>query len=391
MEHPRVIPFSCPEPLAEPAELAELRETEGLARVRTSTGHPAWLATRYDDVRSLCADRRIGKSHPDPARAPRLWNAELFAPERREPEKELDERRRVRAVVMSTFGRQRIEGLRPSATETCEDLLSGLVARGTTADLVAEFAEPFATDLLFDYLGIPLTDREAVRAGIIAVRKPGGSSGMRAQMRSYFHDLMQEKSRNPGADALSEMISRLASPTDITLLSGFFPALAEYDTIANRIGYGLLALLAHPGQLAAVRRDGSLVPSAIEEIMRFAVPGGSWLPRYALVDFTFQGADIRRGDLIVCSAQSANRDSGVFADPDTFDAARTPNPHLGFGHGKFYCPGAPLSRMMLEIVIVAVFRRLPNLRLAVPPTELLVDTGKVTGGLVALPVSWDAN
>ncbi|GAA0659612.1 hypothetical protein GCM10010193_08150 [Kitasatospora atroaurantiaca] len=144
----------------------------------------------------------------------------------------------------------------------------------------------------------------------------------------------------------------------------------------------------HPGQCQALSRDQALAPGAVEEILRFAVPGGSWIPRYALEGVDFEGVHIRAGDLVVFSFQSANRDESVFADPDRFDITRTPNPQIGFGHGKFHCIGASLARLELLTVIENLPARLPRLHLHEPHTTLPTDDSKITGGLRTLLVAW---
>jgi cytochrome P450 len=164
--------------------------------------------------------------------------------------------------------------------------------------------------------------------------------------------------------------------------------LADYETVAARIAYGTLFLIAHPEQRFAFQEDKSLATATVEETIRIAVPGGSWLPRYALANIEYGNVTIRTGDLVVFSVQSANRDESEFSRPHEFDIHRTPNRHVGFGYGKFHCLGAGLARMILKTFYTALFRRLPDLSLNISPDDLEINKDSVTGGLQALPVTW---
>lgn len=219
----------------------------------------------------------------------------------------------------------------------------------------------------------------------------------RRDLDRTISELLDQRRHAPADDLLSELAARADGPDAAqtgTLrpdelphtLSGIL--LAGYETVATRLPYGLLYLLAHPAARTALAADPGLAPAAVEEVMRLAVPGGSWMPRYARTDLEYEGSRIAAGDLVVFSFQSANRDERVFPDAGTLDLGRTPNPHLAFGHGKYFCLGAGLARLELRIAYGTLFRRLPDLRLACAPEEVPVDGASVTGGLRTLPVNW---
>jgi pentalenolactone synthase len=155
-----------------------------------------------------------------------------------------------------------------------------------------------------------------------------------------------------------------------------------------RIDIGALLLAAHPDQAAALRRDPGLVPRAVEEILRVAAPAGAGIPRYANADVEVAGVTIRRGDAVLLTANAANRDPAVFAEPDRFRIDREPRQHLTFGHGPHFCIGAGLARLELQEVFTALPARFPDLRPAVPVRELGLRDDLLTGGLVELPVTW---
>lgn len=340
--------------------MAHYRALPGPARVRTIGGGHAWLITRYEHARTLGADPRIGKWHPDPARASRLWHAELFAPLPWHPAA-VEDHRKARAIAVNILSHRKIQVLRPRAEELCGELLDRIATAGPPADLCTDLARPLASTLLFEHLGIAPTDWAMHSSWSDRIRSHAPAGETRAALNIYL----------TGA---------------IGGATGLF--ITDYETAAARIGYGLLALLVNKDQRARLAYDYSVAPMAVEEVMRFAVPGGSWVGRYALEDIDFQGSKIAASDLVVFAFQAANRDETVFSEPNRFLIERSPNPHLGFGHGTFYCPGAGLSRLMLETVLRTIFDRLPGLQLAVPVGALRTAHDNVTGGLAELPVTW---
>ncbi|MFE6751571.1 cytochrome P450 [Kitasatospora purpeofusca] len=396
-----VLPFACPAALAEPPGLAGIRERGGLARLPTATGDRAWLVTGHADVRALCGDPRIGKSHPDPARAPRLWDAALLGPETNHATAVADHRR-WRTTLTEAFGARRVERLRPRLQASFDALLGALLDTGPPAELCADLARPFALGVICDLIGIPPERRDAFAAWSDRVRRvpdPEGTADAaeRRGLDRTIGELLDQRRLAPADDLLTELAARADGPDPAqsgTLrpdelphaLSGIL--LAGYETVATRLPYGLLYLLAAPATRTALAADPGLAPAAVEEVMRLAVPGGSWMPRYARTDLEYGGSRIAAGDLVVFSFQSANRDERVFPDAGTLDLGRTPNPHLAFGHGKYFCLGAGLARLELRIAYETLFRRLPDLRLACAPEEVPVDGASVTGGLRRLPVNW---
>lgn len=149
-------------------------------------------------------------------------------------------------------------------------------------------------------------------------------------------------------------------------------------------------MVTNPDQRAAVQRDPELISKAVEEVLRYALPGsgGGGLPRYAHADIEIGGVRIKAGEAVLLALGAANRDESAFPDPDRFDVSRETNAHLGFGHGAHYCVGAALARIELRIALGSLLHRFPNLELAVPLDALKVRENRLTGGLVELPVTW---
>jgi cytochrome P450 len=163
--------------------------------------------------------------------------------------------------------------------------------------------------------------------------------------------------------------------------------LAGDETTVNLIGNAVLELLRHPDQLARLRERPALLDSAIEEVIRFNGPVGHTRPVYALTDVEIGGVVVPRGDTVVPVLLAANRDPAVFAEPDAFDLTRSPNRHLGFGHGIHFCLGAALARLQARAAVGALVQRFPRLALAVDPAELEWTPELFLHGVRHLPVS----
>jgi len=270
-------------------------------------------------------------------------------------------------------------------------MLDDVIEQGPPCDIGARLLRPFATRVALRVIGVPPQDEAMIASWSDAVRSDAGRSEIGVELQGYLGELLMHKRRSPSNDALSDLAHncRRRAPSDESLMIRAAELLLlGYETAAARTTYGVLSILAHPRQQAALARDASLVPTAVEEILRFAVPGGSWIPRYALADIEYGAASITAGELVVFAIQAANRDELEFVNPAVFDIARQPNPHVGFGHGKFFCLGATTTLMIMQIVTKTLFARLPTLCLTMPVESLPLDTGKITGGLAALPVSW---
>jgi pentalenolactone synthase len=212
--------------------------------------------------------------------------------------------------------------------------------------------------------------------------------------------LLQRKRQQPAEDILSDLVAAQVSAPEaftddgvVSLAAGLL--FAGHETTVAAIDKGVLLLLAHPAEREALQSDPTLVPRAVEEILRLPTPvpagptapaGG--LPRYASADIEIGGVTIRAGDLVLLGLQEANLDARVFPRAEALDVERKDNRHLTFGHGPHYCLGAPLARIELQAVFGALFRRFPTLRLAAPVEQLRPRSHLLTGGLTELPVIW---
>jgi cytochrome P450 len=210
----------------------------------------------------------------------------------------------------------------------------------------------------------------------------------------YLLALFAQRREAPGEDLVSALVAvedggdtlseeELCSMVVLLIVAG-------HETTVSLIGNATLALLTHPEQRAAVEEDPSLLPRAVEELIRYDGPVERTLNRWAAVDVELGGQTIRRGETVIVVLGAADHDPERFEEPDTLDlAAERDSRQLGFGRGRHFCLGAPLARLEAEIALGTLLRRLPGLRLAVTPDELRWRPVPLFRSLVALPVAWD--
>ncbi len=348
----------------------------------------AWVVTRYADVDRLLRDRRLGrvmegveKRPPDPAHAPfdRIQAGSLL-------EIEPPDHTRIKQVVHGVFTPRHVRALADRiealARRQADALAARIEAEGD-ADLITVFAEPIPVTVIADLLGVPEADRPRLlpwSKAIIGMFEPertpeSEAAAVRAadEFAAYLRWLAAEKRRSPGDDLISRMVA--VHDEDSSVLSedelvanGILFLNAGHEAVVNVLGNGMKALLGHPEQVAAVRADGSLVPGAVEEMMRFDTPL-QFFERFVLEDMAFEADDGTvhdwpAGTKLALYYASANHDPAVFEGPERFDVTRSPNPHIAFGLGLHYCIGAPLARLELSRSVGALLDRFPRLALA---------------------------
>jgi cytochrome P450 len=207
-------------------------------------------------------------------------------------------------------------------------------------------------------------------------------------MFDYAHGLAERKRAQPGTDVLSLLLVRGDGQeplTDAEFENFFFLlAVAGNETLRNAIPGGMLALLEHPDQLQDLRADPTLIPTAVEEMLRFVSPVIQFR-RTAAADTVLGGQQILAGDKVVVSYASANRDPAVFAQPDVFDIRRTPNKHLTFGIGPHFCLGTGLARLQMSALFAEILDRMHDLRLA---GEVVRLQSNFQSGIVHLPLAF---
>ncbi|MEU5537378.1 cytochrome P450 [Streptomyces sp. NPDC020362] len=380
---------------------ARLRKERPVVKVRTSGGVDAWLVTRYQDVRELSADPRLSRARACGEGAPRVGGTMHTTPEMI-ISLDAPEHSRLRKLVAGAFTMRRVEHMRANVQKVCDELLDAVQAGGGTADLVQELAVPLPLTVIGELLGVPPADLRAferwARAFATVDERAGGEASLNAlgKLSEYIVGLIAEKRAHPADDMLSELIAardnddRLSEQELVTF--GFTLIGAGFDTTANQLANSVLALLTDGrDQWQWLAEDTSRIPTAVEELLRHVnlfATDTSGFPRIAADDIEVGGVTIRKGDAVLLALASANRDEAVFADPDRLDLGREHNPHLSFGHGLHYCLGKHLGRMELVIAVEGLVRRFPDLRVAVPESELPWHVGEINHTLTSLPVAW---
>ena len=385
-------------PFDPPAELARLRAEKPISRVRQWDGSSPWLVTRYEDVRSLLADRRVSSDssrpgYPDQSASirARRQNSTSFIT------MDDPDHARYRKMVISDFTVRRTESLRPLITRIVDELLDAMERGPRPTDLVEAFALPLPSMVICQMLGVPYEDhnffQERSRALVNLSLDPQVSVRANEELREYLTGLMAAKEADPTDDILGRLAQRYVLTGELSRGDAVSMALlllvAGHETTANMIGFGTLTLLQHPEQAAEVRDgDRAVVNSAVEELLRLLTVVHTGRRRVALEDIEIGGVTIRAGEGIIAAGESANRDAAVFDAPDELDIHRDRNHHLAFGFGVHQCLGQPLARLELQIAYPALLRRFPDLHVAVPIEEISNPDKMVVYGVQALPVSW---
>ncbi len=271
-----------------------------------------------------------------------------------------------------------------------------MIAQGPPADLTQAVTGPMPERLVGTLLGVPADDfgrLQAWRAVILSTdRSRQEGDGVKAEIAAYFRELAAHRARFPGDDLFSDLVAAhtegsLSRPELISL--SVMVVLNALDQVLGQATTMVYALLTHPRELDRLRADPALLPRAVEELLRFLPQrNGVGMPRIATEDVPVGGVVIRAGEAVYVSYLAANRDPRVYTDPDGLDLARSGAPHLAFGHGAHYCLGAAVARMQCEVVLAALLRELPGLRLAVAPGEVRWRRGSVNRGPEALPLAW---
>ncbi|EGL19252.1 MULTISPECIES: cytochrome P450 [unclassified Paenibacillus] len=364
----------------------------------------AWIAFRHDDVSAMLKDPRLVKDMRKyvPQNEPEAAGASTYVGKLLEWLRNMPnmlsvdppDHTRLRRLASKAFTPQMIEGLRPRIQQIADELLDAVQERGRM-DLVADFAYPLPIIVISEILGIPAADRSLFRGWTqkllqAAVDSSQGSAVEEAleEFIGYIRTLLDEKRRNPGTDVTSGLVQAYEQGDKLSeneLLSTIWLLIiAGHETTVNLIGNGTLALLRHPGQMRLLRETPSLLPGAVEEMLRMEGPIVI-ASRFAGEDIAMHGKVIRQGEMVLLSLAAANVDPQKFSDADTLDITREENEHLAFGKGIHLCLGAPLARLEGQIAFGTLLRRLPDLRLAVEPERLVYNHGKLRS-LTSLPV-----
>ena len=372
--------------------------------ITLADGHRAFLVVGYEAARAALNHADLSKDmHAALARDGAVVAEGLPGPAFARHMLSVDppDHARLRGLATPAFTRARLAALESRIEQTIERLLDDLAAQDGPVDLIAGFAAPLPFTVIGELLGIPQQDQQllADQFAILLAPYPGDAPPAETVAASdgivaYLNDLVDRRWPAPTEDLVGDLVrvARDGALTKQELLSTLFQlVVAGHHTTTSLIGNGVAALVQHPAQRDALVADLSLVPRAVEEIMRWDAPVPHSTFRYAVRDVSLGDVTIPAGVQVIVSLAAAGRDPERNADAERFDITRTDTAHLAFGHGIHHCLGARLARLEAQLAFTALLDRFPRLRLAVDPAELRWDHGDglVLRGLTELPVHLD--
>ena len=340
------------------------------------------LFSRHADILRLLRDARLGRafeSDPPPATA-RPATVQLPHYRRYVADNLLEHEghthSRLRAILFDALNPKRIAALRPEIEAVARSLVAQ-ARQQPEFDFLAAIAVPLTVTTIAELIGWPEAGRHRLRpwsADIVRLYERDSTAADEHAAETAAREfgeavgtIAAERRAHPRDDVISALIAaenrgQLRSHDEL-IASSMLLLNAGHEATVNAAGNGLLALLRHPVQLEALRADSRLVPSAVEEMLRYDPPLHMF-HRYVLEDLEFAGAHLRRGDTVGLLYGSANRDPGAFDSPDVFDIRRRPNRHLGFGAETHFCLGSQLARLELTTLFRVLLEELPGLTLA---------------------------
>ncbi|HVQ95501.1 MAG TPA: cytochrome P450 [Mycobacteriales bacterium] len=397
-------PFPMPRvcPMDPPPGYATLAAERSVTKVVLPTGRTAWLVTGHGPVRQILNDPGLSVNRTDPgyphlvAMTPQLMammaqvNSSLLG---------LDPPRHTvyRRLLINEFTVRRFASMRPRIQEIVDGCIDKMLAAGPPVDLHQLLSLPVPARVICELLGMPYQDHEIFEQSTQTMLNRKLSQPERAQaagaIRGHVDRLVTVKENDPGDDMIGRLVVkyREAGLYDHQQMVGLAMLLlmAGHETTANTISLGVLALAQHPDQLDLLKRDPSVTPKAVEEILRFlSIVDASGGSRVAVEDIEIEGVTIRKGEGIIALLSGANRDGGFFPEPDALDISRGGRHHVGFGYGIHQCLGQNLARLELEVAFSTLYARIPGLRVAAPIESLSFKDDASVYGVVEVPVTW---
>jgi cytochrome P450 len=366
------------------------------ASVFFDEGDGVWHVFGYDDVQRVLSDfanfsSERGRGGGGGANPLQMSIISLDPPRHRQ----------LRSLVTQAFTPRAVARLESRIEAITRELLDAVAERGEM-DVIAELAYPLPVIVIAELLGVPAEDREHFKLWSDAIvqgqRSAAGEAARAAlgadwfmQMAQYFLRMVELRQQEPSDDLISGLIAAQVEGEHLSTqeLLGFCVLLlvAGNETTTNLIGNAILSFDEHPEAMERLRQAPELLPSAVEETLRYRSPVQSMF-RVTAREVELDGKTIPPEEWVVAWIGSANRDPAQFPEPDSFDVARTPNRHLAFGHGIHFCLGAPLARLEGRIALGAMLQRMRNIR-CVPNAPLEVLDGNIVFGVRNLPITFE--
>src|SRR6516162_402193 len=380
-------------PLAPPPEFADWRAEPGLRRA-IYHGQPAWVVSRYQDIRAALLDPRLSADTISAAVKPSGsgGNAPVMFARTDDPE-----HHRLRRMLTSNFTFRRTEGMRPQIQELVDHYLGEMISNGPPGDIVRDFGLPVPSLVIALLLGVPPEDlglfQQHTAAGLDTRSSDEQKAHAFGAMYAYIRELVARKEREPGDDLISRLVTEYVATGQLdhetAAMTSVIMMQAGHETTANMISLGTVALLQHPDVYARLGQtdDRAVIGNIVEELMRYLTIVLGQVDRVATEDLMLGGQLVRAGDFLVVNLPAGNWDPKFVDDPDILDVDRNTRGHLGFGYGVHQCIGQNLARVEMQVAFATLARRLPGLKLAVPPEELKFKEADIYG-MKELPVTW---
>jgi cytochrome P450 len=379
-------------PLHPPPQFADWRNEAGLQRA-VWNGQQVWSVSRYQDIRAALVDPRLSADTlPDLFESSSDDEKPVIFARTDDPE-----HHRLRRMMTSQFTFRRTEAMRPHIQKLVDDYLDAMIDKGPPADIVRDFALPVPSMVIALLLGVPPEDLELFQHNTSLGLDVKSTDEERAQgfiaMYAYIQELVARKEREPDDDLISRLITDYVATGQLdyntVAVNAVIMMQAGHETTANMIGLGTVALLEHRSVFERLGQtdDAAVIANTIEELMRYLSIVHAQVDRIATEDLILGGQQIRTGDRLLMNLPAGNWDPEFVDSPEALDVARNVRGHLAFGYGAHQCIGANLARVEMQVAFATLARRLPGLRLAVPPDELRFKQADIYG-MKELPVTW---
>lgn len=374
----------------------QLQRDEPMSRVQLPFGEQAWLATKYADVKLVTADPRFSRELAQGLDQPRMRRQQMG-----DGIMGMDppDHTRLRRLVMKAFTARRLEAMRESVRTLVHQLIDAMIENGAPGDIVEDLARPLPVTVICNLLGVPKEDHTIFREWTQALVSDATAKGdvldvYGDQLDNYVAQLVAQRREDPTDDLLGALVyARDAgdklSENELISIAGAGLLTGGVETVSSALPSFVFTLLTQPELLAQLRAQPEIMPTAVEELLRWVpINTAAMFARYAREDIRIGDVVVRAGDPVLPALHAANRDPEVFANPDVLVLTRSPNPHVAFGHGPHHCIGAQLARLELQEALKAILERFPELRLADGRDGVKWEYGVIVRGPSLLRVAW---
>ena len=357
-------------------------------------GRGFWVITRYEDLVAVSKDPATFSSARGGTNIFDVTEEDLSTLRLLMLNMDPPKHNKFRRLVSTGFTSRIVTQLEPHVRQICRDLVDRVAGR-PSFDFVTEIAAELPLLVIAELLGVPAEDRHQVFAwsnALVGFDDPEYRTSLEtgklasAQMWAYANQLAAKRKEHPLGDLVSVLMQAEVDGDRLSEMEfdSFFLllAVAGNETTRNLISGGMRALIEHPAERSRLVAEPSLLPTAIEELLRWVSPLIHFR-RTATREVQMHGTTIRENDKVVIFYPSANRDERKFVNPETFDVGRAPNDHLAFGIGEHFCLGANLARLEIQLIFEELLRRLPDLEFDGPVRRL---RSNFVNGIKAMPV-----